>query len=69
MYLEYWMIAVILAVFVYAMRDMYIMGYTRAYFEGGVFAHTFTMEIVKSVVTQDDLDRISVLLKQLKVNK
>ena len=59
MFLETWMIIVLLSVFAYALRDMYMQGYRRAYVEGGVYAHAMTMAILQSVLTKEELERVS----------
>ena len=58
MYLDYWMIVVLLCVFGYAMYDMYHRGYKTAYVEGGIYAHLSTMEILKKVLTKEELERV-----------
>lgn len=58
MFLEYWMIVILLCVFGYAMYDMYHRGYRIAYVEGGIYAHLQTMSILKTVLSEDELDRL-----------
>ncbi len=58
MFLEYWMIAILLCVFGYAMYDMYHRGYRIAYVEGGIYAHLQTMSILKTVLSEDELERL-----------
>lgn len=66
MFLEYWMIAVLIAVFGYALYDMYHRGYRVAYVEGGIFAHMKTMEIIRTVLSKEELERVRNALIEMK---
>lgn len=69
MYLEYWMIAVILAFFGIGLYHMYRVGYSTAYVTGGIYGHMTTMEIVKKVVSADDLQKIRDSIISMQENK
>lgn len=58
MYLDYWMIGVLIGVFGYALYDMYQRGYRKAYVSGGLYGHISTMEVVKSVISKEDLEKV-----------
>jgi hypothetical protein len=59
MFLDYWMIGVLIAVFAYGLRDMYLTGYSKAYVAGGIHSHMYTMEVLKSVLTREEMERVS----------
>jgi hypothetical protein len=52
------MIVVLICVFGYALYDMYHRGYKIAYVEGGIYAHLSTMDILKKVLTKEELERV-----------
>ena len=58
MFLEYWMIVVLLTVFALGMYHLYKIGYHTAYVTGGLYGHNETMKIVKEVVSKEDMEKI-----------
>lgn len=58
MFLEYWMIIVLLCVFGYALYDMYHRGYKVAYVEGGLYGHVSTMQVLQEVLSKEEMERL-----------
>ena len=44
MYLEYWMIGILLGFFYLGMRYMHYIGYKEGFVEGGIHGHLITMK-------------------------
>jgi hypothetical protein len=59
MFLEYWMIGVLMILFGVALRDSYMTGYRKAYIAGGIHSHMYTMQILSSIMTKEEMERIS----------
>lgn len=57
MFLEYWMIGVLLGVFAYALKKVYLdgkrEGYSAGHIDGGVFTYAWTCTIVKEYMNDD----------------